>query len=204
MINSQIVLQKDIKVKDTINAAKMLGKYNLNSEFFFMTGFYGETAEDRKDTLKLIDYVEKIAGTETFLRVALPFQGTQYYDLALKHGFCRENDLITLTEEKWDFKPPSLPWLSKKENNEIRRMVLASMIRFIRKKSYKDLSVLKKLLYAIIAPMSNLRWKNKFWKITIDIEIYKLYVMLKNREKTKLAGKLIQSIQKKLSQKELF
>ena len=190
------LVQKDIKVKDTVKAAKTLGKFGLNSEFFFMTGFYGETPQDRKKTIELIDYVEGIAGTETFLRVALPFKGTPYYDLAIEHGFYRENNLITLTEEKWDFKPPFLPWLSKKENRKIRRIVLISMIRFIWKKSYKDLSLFKKFIYAFIAPMSNIRWKYKFWKFPLDIEIYKSYVQLRNRGKTKLAEILIQKIKK--------
>ena len=189
-------LHKDIKIRDTLKAAKSLGKYGLNSEFFFMTGFYGETKEDRKKTLDLIDYAEKIAGTETFLRVALPFKGTPYYDLAVEKGFRRENTLMALSEEKWDFKPPYLPWLTKRENHKIRRMVLISMIRFVWQKSFKDLSLLKKFLYSFLAPISNLRWKHKFWRLPLDIEIYKLYILLKNRSKTKLAESLIQKIKK--------
>ena len=184
-------IQKDIKSKDTIQAAKTLGKYGINSEFFFMTGFYGETKEDRQKTLNLIDYVEKIAGTETFLRVALPFKGTPYYDLAIKKGFRRENTLMALSEEKWDFRPPFLPWLSKRDNKEIRNIVLASMIRFIWQKSYKDLSLFKKFLYAFIAPISNLRWKQKFWKLPLDLKIYRLYIHLKNRKRTRSAEKLM-------------
>ncbi len=191
-------IQKDIKIRDTINAAKILGKYGLNSELFFMTGFYGETKEDRKKTLELIDYVEKMAGTETFLRVALPFKGTPYYDLATKKGFRRENTMMALSEEKWDFKPPFLPWLSKKENKRIRNIVLSSMIRFIWQKSYKDLSLFKKFIYAFIAPLSNLRWKQKFWKLPLDLKIYRLYVQLKNRKRTKLAENLVQEVKKSM------
>jgi radical SAM superfamily enzyme YgiQ (UPF0313 family) len=189
-------IKKDIKVRNTVKAAKLLGKYALNSEFFFMTGFYDETEQDRQKTLALIDYVEEIAGTETFLRVALPFKGTPYYEIATKNGFQRENTLMSLSEEKWDFNPPFLPWLSMQENKEVRTMVLTSMIRFIWKKSFKDLSLYKKFIYSLIAPLANLRWKYKFWGFPIDIILYRTYVHLKNRKRTKKAEKLIENIRK--------
>lgn len=70
------------------------------------------------------------------------------------------------------------------------------MVKFIWKKFYKDLSLFKKFLNAIIAPISNIRWKYKFWNLPLDIELYKLYVFLKNRNKTKLAENLIQKRKK--------
>ena len=75
-------------------------------------------------------------------------------------------------------------------------MVLVSMIRFVWQKSFKDLALFKKFLYSFIAPISNIRWKHKFWRLPLDIEIYKLYILLKNRSKTKLAEGLIQKINK--------
>jgi hypothetical protein len=56
----------------------------------------------------------------------------------------------------------------------------------------------KKFLYAFITPISNLRWKQKFWKIPLDLRIYRSYIHLKNRKRTKLAEKLIKTVKESI------
>ncbi|GAB4307540.1 MAG: hypothetical protein Kow0069_05130 [Promethearchaeota archaeon] len=191
-------VNKDVRVADVLGAANVLGKHGLASEFFFMVGFLGETAADRAKTFALIDEVERRAGAETFLRVAIPFTGTPYHERAVAAGFQRPNDLVSLSEEKWDFRPPRLPWLTKRENAQIRRAVLSSMIRFVWQKSFKDLSLFKKFLYAVLAPLANLRWRVKFWGVPVDTGLYRTYVALKNRSKTKAAQRTAQRVKEAL------
>jgi radical SAM superfamily enzyme YgiQ (UPF0313 family) len=168
-------MKKDIRIEDTLQAARLLGEAGLSSEFYFMIGYQGETMEDITKTVVLADQVERLSGAETFIRVALPFKGTPYYEAAREAGFERRDDLISLCTEDWGRRPPHLPWLSDEENRIVKNIATLSEIRFMKKKFLANMPLWERVYISMIYPLLELRWKRRLWKSIYELVPYELY-----------------------------
>ncbi|MDY6966332.1 MAG: radical SAM protein [Halobacteriota archaeon] len=165
-------MNKDIKVEDTKHAAELIGKNDLYSEFFFMIGYLGESMEDVSKTVDLADYVEEMCNAETFIRVTLPFFGTEYYDMAFDAGFRRGEDLKSLCREDWTNNSPELPWFTPSENQKLRSIAYMSEMAFLKKKSLNELPIWKQIFLRSLGPIIDFRWKHRIWNYPIEILPY--------------------------------
>ncbi|MDY6930634.1 MAG: radical SAM protein [Halobacteriota archaeon] len=180
-------MNKDIKVEDTKRAAELIGRFKLYSEFFFMIGYLGESMEDVSKTVDLADYVEGACNAETFIRVTLPFYGTEYYDMAFDAGFKRGEGLDSICREDWTNNSPELPWFSPSENRKLRCIASLSEMTFLRKKSLSELPMGKQVLLRALGPIIDYRWKHRIWDHPIEIIPYQMLSYYSERKTIKEA-----------------
>lgn len=174
-------LNKQIAVEDVQRAARLLGRHGLRSEFYFMIGLIGERDEDLKRTLDLVDYVERTCGAETLVRVAIPFFGAEYFNRAKEYGFAR-GGLKDECSSFWDLSPPRLPWLSAEQNAKVRNISVISLMRYLRANYIRDMGIKKQLVYRVLAPLLEYRWKHRKWEWPLEYEPYR---WLRSREHRK-------------------
>ncbi len=82
-------MRKGIESKQIMETAKMLQSVGINSLVYFLIGLPGETRETIEETIRFAiranpDYVE--------FYPAIPYPGTDFYNIALKEGIISVND----------------------------------------------------------------------------------------------------------------
>ena len=182
---------KNITLKQTREAAKLIGEYGLKSEFYFMLGFPNEGMEEIRQTLELADYVEEKAQAETLTRVAIPFTGTRYHEAAVKEGFQRDSSVKAVFTESWDYNPPSLPWLTQEENKFIQNIALLSLLRYYDRKYVENMGFLDRYSHKILKNLWDYRWRHRFFKMPVDLKIHQKRRLSRNE---KMAGKIKEEI----------
>jgi anaerobic magnesium-protoporphyrin IX monomethyl ester cyclase len=80
------IIDKPLKLSEVSRAVKALRRQNLSIHSFFIIGFPGETAEDRKMTR---DFIVSTGFDWNGIFIATPFPGSRLYDL------CREKSYIS-------------------------------------------------------------------------------------------------------------
>jgi len=82
------ILEKDITVEDTLNAARCLSRAGIRASFSFMIGLPGEGESDYKQTLQLIDEIIKIDYSFFILgpQIYRPYPGSQLYLECMRRG----------------------------------------------------------------------------------------------------------------------
>lgn len=90
----------NVNVEDNKRAVELCRKYGFDVNGSFMLGSPGETLEDMKETLQLMDYMKKLGATELWCGVTKPYPRTKLWDYAIK------NKLID-KDFNWDFVDPS-------------------------------------------------------------------------------------------------
>ena len=127
------MLQKGIRIDDVVALNRRLSRYPFNPRFSFMCGFPGETEEMLNSTLSLIVNLHRdnpLTSTSC-LNPVIPFPGTQYLELAVRHGMTPPTDLAG-----WAAYAPHealargldtlLPWISPERADLLRRLYVAS------------------------------------------------------------------------------
>jgi radical SAM superfamily enzyme YgiQ (UPF0313 family) len=171
-------MKKELRIEDILQAARLIGEAGLSSEFYFMIGYQGEGMEDVQRTVEMADEVERLCGAETFIRVALPFKGTTYFESAKQEGFKRGDDLISLCTEDWGRKPPPLPWFTEEENRVLRNIATLSEIRFMKRKFLDSMPLWERVYIKAVFPLLEMRWKRRWWKALYELAPYELYEYL--------------------------
>ena len=142
-----------------------------------------------------MDFVESTCNAETYLRVAIPFYKTDYYERAEKLGFHLKSfrdECLTL----WDINPPHLPWFSDKENFILKNIATVSLMRYRKKNYLKDMKIGQKLLFKITGPLLELRWNNRQWAFPIELKVYR---WLRNKKYKNISEKELVAIEKELN-----
>jgi radical SAM superfamily enzyme YgiQ (UPF0313 family) len=188
-------MKKDILTADVLNAARLIGEAGINSEFYFMIGYRGESMSDVMKTVDMVDEVERLSNAETFIRVALPFRGTKYFESASEEGFERGDDLLSMCAEDWGRRPPNLPWLSPEENHIVKNIAVLSEIRFMKKKFFDNMPLLERLYISAIYPLLEFRWRKRAWKNVYELAPYELYGSIKESQRLKDSLKIVGGVE---------
>jgi len=96
------MLKKDIMVEDTIHAAESLNRVGINADFSFMIGLPGESYDDKKETVKLVEKITKISQNFRILGpfIYRPYPGSELYQQCLQYGLKEPRTL-----EEWISSP---------------------------------------------------------------------------------------------------
>ena len=95
-------IRKDIDVNRVKDDFKLVRKFKIPTQAFFMIGFPDETMPDIELTEKLI---KEIRPDFLFLSACTPYPGTQIYDVMQQSGF-----LTSLDWGKFVFFGAAIPW----------------------------------------------------------------------------------------------
>jgi len=133
------MLQKDITIADTLNAARTLKKAGIHANFSFMIGLPDEAREDIKKTLELI---KQLAGMSTTFRITgpqvyRPYPGSSLFTKCLAYGMKEP-----ATVEEWAHSPyiqegggsaiDTHPWIKSYPLEEIRNIAFYSRLIGVR------------------------------------------------------------------------
>jgi len=96
------ILEKDITIEDTLNAARCLSRAGIKASFSFMIGLPGERESDYKQTLQLIDEIIKIDYSFFILgpQIYRPYPGSQLYLECVRRGLKEPNAI-----DEWASSP---------------------------------------------------------------------------------------------------
>jgi radical SAM superfamily enzyme YgiQ (UPF0313 family) len=97
-------INKNIDLDKVIEANKELSQYPISIRYNFIIGFPGETEEDIKETLKLIDKLQKdnSHAESPFVNIYNPYPGTQLYQEALRCGFKEPQNIEEWSALNWN------------------------------------------------------------------------------------------------------
>ena len=113
-------INKHITDKQVIEAVKMLKEFNIKLGLAFMTGLPIETKEDRFETIKFIEKINKINPLCTFaLQPWRPYPGGELYEIAKEKGFQAPGTIDewvqVLSTGQGYYDPMRLPWNNPNE-----------------------------------------------------------------------------------------
>jgi radical SAM superfamily enzyme YgiQ (UPF0313 family) len=189
-------MKKDIDTDDILNAARLIGDAGINSEFYFMIGYQGESMEDITKTVEMTEAVESLSNAETFIRVALPFKGTKYFESASEEGFERGDDLVSMCAEDWGRRPPALPWLTSEENRAVKNIATLSEIRFMKKKFLENMPLWERFYINAVYPLLEYRWKKRIWGGNVyELAPYEFYECYKESKMLRDSLKVVEGME---------
>jgi radical SAM superfamily enzyme YgiQ (UPF0313 family) len=172
---------KGEEIETIIETNRRLARFPIKLKYTFIIGFPTETEEERKESIDLALRLQK----ENFCAYTLffaftPVMGTDFFALAVKHGFKKPQSLedwANLRFEDWLEKYPS--WFSKKDISEIEMISFASY--FANKNVfYKFTHSFFRILFLLYYPIARLRFKKKFFSFPIELKLRRPLFLLKD------------------------
>ncbi len=165
------VIQKGIKVEQTLKAIEVAKKLDLKLILSFVIGWPTETVEERQMTIDLIIKIQKIYKKAAVypLWIYIPYAGTPLFEKALELGF-----EVPKTLEEWGsyfWGKAHIPWLKNKEEHELIHELspfawYSKSINSLQNKSLKNL--LRHLLIKIFRPFVLFRFRHNFWRFPLE------------------------------------
>lgn len=174
-------IQKDVTPEEIIYSAKRCVKYNIDPIYSFMAGLPGETWQDIKKTLHLIDVLTKInqrvkiIGPQTFR----PYPGSPLFKECITMGwhppFSLEEWAKAMSGELNYMDSHKLPWLKNPDVIESLDVIVrlgANPIKYAFGLEVKANKVLK-FLFILLC---RIRWKLKFFGWPIEYKLAKRFI----------------------------
>jgi len=85
------VIDKSLKLKDVVKAAKACKEIGLKTGAFYIIGFPGETKENMLRTVDFALWLEKEYGVGIHMFVATPSIGTRLYEECIRKGYIKKD-----------------------------------------------------------------------------------------------------------------
>ncbi|MBU4332060.1 B12-binding domain-containing radical SAM protein [Patescibacteria group bacterium] len=108
-------IHKDITNEQVFSAVRRLGKAGINSKYYFMCGFPGESIGQLYETIDLI-YKMKQEDRRVRIppwRIYTPYHGTELYEKSILSGWHPPKNLKAWAN--YDFETANMPWLNRKK-----------------------------------------------------------------------------------------
>jgi len=174
-------IDKDITAEQIIGSAKFCLKHGIIPQYSFMVGLPGETRDDIKDTIKLIDELISLSPKVQILgpQAFRPYPGSTLYQECLDSGWQAPQtlkDWASAVENELSYLTPyQFPWVADPDLADS----LEAYARFGAQSFSSALgSTVKssKLLKFIFILVCKLRWKLRFFKWPVEYKLAKRYV----------------------------
>lgn len=176
-------IKKEITPEQVINSAKQCLKHGIIPQYSFMIGLPGETREDMKRTLKLIDQLVALGESVQILgpQAFRPYPGSVLYEECLQAGWQAPQTLEQWSElmqgELNYLTVKNFPWVKNQDKDFVES--IEAYVRFGAHsiKSAMGSSVkAKKLIKLTFVLLCQLRWKLKFFKWPLEFKLAKKFV----------------------------
>lgn len=126
------MIKKEGTVEDIRISARKCSEAGIDAIYSFMWGFPGETEEDFKKTLEIIQELWKIKHIKVNgLFMFMPYPGTPLYDVCLEQGYPERNSLEEWIDYGWSHKGEAerMVWVNKDFRN--RAVILGEIVRYV-------------------------------------------------------------------------
>jgi len=174
-------IQKDVIPGQILNSAKRCLENNIIPQYSFMVGLPGETKQDIKETIKLIDGLVELSDKVQILgpQAFRPYPGSTLYQECLDSGWSAPRSLrewVNLMKGELNYlSPKNFPWL-KNVN------LVESLEAYVRFGAHSIKSALgstvktTKWLKLPFVLLCQLRWKLKFFGLPWDYKLARKFV----------------------------
>jgi radical SAM superfamily enzyme YgiQ (UPF0313 family) len=168
------IMQKDIRAEEIRLSVALCQKHGIRALLNFMLGTPGETWEDMKSTMNLMDELEE-RGDDVFVNgpsLYFPWPGTRLYDEAVVQGF-EPPQKMEGWAVSWGHRQPLAPYVDKR----------AKFVGFYRILAYrKDVGSLRFPLFAkLLRSIARKRWHKRFFRFPVDYYLPNLVFQLLKR-----------------------
>lgn len=170
------LINKGIKVEDTIKFSKLCQKYDIAVNYDMMVGLPGETKEDFKQTIALIKKIYTAhENNELSLFFYSPYPGTPLYHKLIKEGKFRPPTSL-IEWSKFDPNHIKTEWLSEEYKEEIRTFLFYLQLAFLKKDLKQRISKSRfKIPYLLMHKVAKFRYDHNFFGFPIERKLHKLY-----------------------------
>jgi len=154
------IMHKDVTVEQIRRAVALLARYRIQTVLNFMVGIPGETWDDVRRTMDLIDDLEKISPYVTVSSLALyaPWPGSPLSDVAATRGFKAPTTLEGWSR-LWAQRMPLAPYMD-------RRIKFIGFYRTLIRRDFKNVPF--PYLARMLRKLAVLRWRKRFFRFPVD------------------------------------
>lgn len=171
------IIDKHITTNDIRNMARKTSKHRLRVHTSFMVGLPGETVEDRRKTLSLMDEIKGIDKDIyiTTTCIYTPYPGNPLYEESIKKGFSSPNSLLEWSE--FNYFHCNLPWLSKKERRLLENLSFITRFVFWNQEiKERYLKFYYYPFYYLLRASALLRWRYRFFRFCYEWGLFRIFV----------------------------
>jgi radical SAM superfamily enzyme YgiQ (UPF0313 family) len=167
-------IQKDISVPQIRNAVKKCLKHDIDVFALFMIGFPGETLEDVRLTMRLIDELKGLSRdrVRTTISILSPYPGTPIFNTALEHGLHPPTSL----EEwgNWNFSSSeNTPWFDREYREFLEAVANSARVMDAKFEMSTNPAILaKNLARSLFVTSARVRWKYKYFKFPFEWKVW--------------------------------
>lgn len=127
------LINKGIRVEDTLKANLKARKHGITPAFALMVGFPTETFAEINNTIDLLFHLKKDNPGAQFetMTIYTPLPGTPMYDVALKHGLKPPRSLegwVDWNFDEYDFSGKRIPWFNAQERRKLGNISYMSVL----------------------------------------------------------------------------
>jgi len=181
------IIQKDAKVEDTINLAKLCKSHNIELIYSLMIGIPNPKGIEytkkyiKEDFTKTISFINEIHQNSNKFTILLfvytPYPGTPMFDLSLKFGVKVPNILENWS--KFTLLNKNIPWVPEKYVSLVNQLSISILpyLPNVRKN--------KKIFATILHYIAVLRMKLHFFAFPIEYKLIRYYIDKSDFKKTK-------------------
>ena len=184
-------LKKGITVEQIENAARMLNKHRIVSEFSFMIGLPYETSDDMLKTISFVKKLRKIGpyvGTQS-PQLYRPIPGGELFNECVKLGFIAPKNIREWTSEKLQasgyLNLDKLPWIKRDDKTIVIIRYVTTILSTIKFRWWlidKTSSFfIKRLVLNFISILFWLRERMNFWKFPIEYKCFEILQVVKEK-----------------------
>jgi anaerobic magnesium-protoporphyrin IX monomethyl ester cyclase len=172
------VINKQIRIDDILGMAKTSHNHNLRVHTSFMSGFPGETEEERRKTFALMDQI-KLINPDIYITticIYTPYPGNPLFDEIVSKGLFEKPKSL----EEWSgltFFNCSLPWLTSKERSMLENLAFISRFVFWHREiEQRYIKFYHYPAYVIYRLDALLRWKYRFFSFAPEWRLFRRLV----------------------------
>lgn len=163
--------KEKFKVNDIILLNKKLKKYNIIPYYDLLSGYYGETLNDIKKTIRLVYRLikdNKDAQFSALHRLSI-YPNTGIYNYAIRNNLIKESEMHNLGN---NWENADLPWLTDKRKELLEKLYFCSL--FIDNKNKLIDSHIAKTFSKLYKPIARYRMKNLYFKYMLENRLLNL------------------------------
>jgi len=154
------LMQKDVTVEEIRRAVSLLAACKIQTVLNFMVGIPGETWDDVRQTMDLIDEVEKASPYVTISSLGLyaPWPGSPLSEIATARGFTAPTTLDGWSR-LWAQRMRLAPYMD-------RRIKFIGIYRTLIRRDFRNVPF--PYLARMLKRLAAWRWKKRFFRFPID------------------------------------
>ncbi|MCK5492324.1 MAG: B12-binding domain-containing radical SAM protein [Candidatus Omnitrophica bacterium] len=179
-INKQITVPQIKKIVNKFANSSIIAHYN------FMIGYPIETREDLFQTIDLVDYIRQVDPKAYFssFHLITPYPGTEFYDIAQKHGFKTPSNLKGWANIRWEFD--DIAWISPKMRSLYINLTYITYFIDHKVLVRTNKNIFLKIFTKMMIILAKFHWKHRKLKFCPEFKLLNKIINIKIAKDTRI------------------